>query len=73
MKHGQDRSLAREFPNLKVEHNVAPLSNRLDTPPTLKKEMLTAILGPEFTVSLLSKSGYQVMMKSEAPYFGKKV
>jgi hypothetical protein len=71
-KHGRDRSLARSFPDLTVEHHVAPLSNRLSTPPVLKKDMLVAILGPQFTVSHLHKSGYQVLLKSEAPYFGKK-
>ncbi len=71
-KHGRDRSLAREFPDLTVEHNVAPLSNRFDTPPVLKKETLVAILGPGFTVSHLHKSGYQVLLTSDAPTFGKK-
>jgi hypothetical protein len=72
-KHGRDRSLARSFPDLSVEHrpNVAPLSNRFDTP-TLKKEQLALILGPEFTISHLHKSGYQVLLASDAPYFEKK-
>jgi hypothetical protein len=56
-----------------VPSRTAPLSNRLDTPVSLKHEQLKAILVPQFTVSLLSKSGYQVMLVSEAPYFGKKV
>lgn len=71
-KHGRDRSLVRSFPDLSVEQRTAPLSNRFGPPPLLKKETLTAILGPEFTVSHLHKSGYQVLRKSEAPYFGKK-
>ncbi len=71
-KHGRDRSLARPFPDLTVEHNVAPLSNRFDTPPVLKKEALITILGPGFTVSHLHKSGYQVLLTSDAPTFGKK-
>ena len=71
-KHGKDRSLARPFPDLTVEHNVAPLSNRMDTPPILKKDVLEAILGPAFTISHLHKSGYQVLLTSETPWFGKK-
>jgi hypothetical protein len=71
-KHGKDRSLARSFPDLSIEHNVAPLSNRLSTPPILKKDILEAILGPGFTISHLHKSGYQVLLTSEAPTFGKK-
>jgi hypothetical protein len=71
-KHGKDRSLARPFPDLSVKGNVAPLSNRLDTPPLLKKEVLVAILGDGFVVSHLHKSGYQVMMRSEVPWFGRK-
>jgi hypothetical protein len=71
-KHGKDRSKARSFPDLKIEHNVAPLSNRLDHP-TLKHATLRAVLGSEFTVSHLHKSGYQVMLKREASSFGKKV
>jgi hypothetical protein len=71
-KHGKDRSLVRTFPDLRVEQSVAPMSNRLDTPPLLKKEVLVAILGEGFVVSHLHKSGYQVMMKSEAKWFGKK-
>lgn len=73
-KHGRDRSKARSFPDLSVEQRagVAPLSNRLDTPPLLAKAKLQAILGPEFVISHLHKSGYQVLRKSDAPYFGKK-
>lgn len=71
-KHGLDRRLARPFPDLSVEQNVAPVSNRFGPPPIIKKETLVAILGPEFTVSHLHKSGYQVLLKSDAPYFGKK-
>ena len=71
-KHGKDRSLARSFPDLSVEQRTAPTSNRLNTPPVLKKEALQAILGPEFVISHLHKSGYQVLLKSDAPYFEKK-
>jgi hypothetical protein len=71
-KHGSDRNLARSFPDLSVEQRTAPTSDRLSTPPILKKEILTAILGPEFVISHLHKSGYQVLLKSEAPFFGKK-
>jgi hypothetical protein len=71
-KHGRDRSLARSFPNLKVEQNTAPTSDRFGPPPLLPQETLEAILGPNFVVSHLHKSGYQVLLKSEAPYFGKK-
>jgi hypothetical protein len=74
-KHGKDRSLIRSFPDLSVEQRsrVAPLSNRLSTPPILKKEVLIAILGPEYTISHLHKSGYQVFRKTDAPSFGKKI
>jgi hypothetical protein len=71
-KHGKDRSLVRSFPDLTVEHSVAPLSNRLASPPLLKKEVLMVMLGPDFVISHLHKSGYQVMSKREAPYFGRK-
>lgn len=71
-KHGSDRSLARPFPDLSIEQNVAPLSNRFGPPPILPREKLVAILGPGFTISHLHKSGYQVLPISEAPYFGKK-
>jgi hypothetical protein len=71
-KHGRDRHLARSFPNLKVEQRTAPTSDRMGPPPLLSKEQLTAILGPNFVISHLHKSGYQVLLKDEAPYFGKK-
>jgi hypothetical protein len=72
-KHGKDRSLARPLPDLTVEQRVAPLSNRLDTRDiAAKKPQPTVKLGPNYTISLLSKSGYQVMLKKEAPWFGKK-
>jgi hypothetical protein len=71
-KHGRDRSLARPFPDLSVEQNVAPVSNRFYPPPLLSREVLVAILGPDFVVSHLHKSGYQVLSKKDAPYFGKK-
>jgi hypothetical protein len=71
-KHGKDRSLVRGFPDLTVEQRTAPVSNRLSNPPALKKEVLEAILGPEFVVSHLHKSGYQVLLKSDAQWFGKK-
>ena len=71
-KHGKDRSLARSFPDLTVENKCSPTSDRVDYRPLLKKEALVAILGPEFTISHLHKSGYQVLLKSEAPYFGRK-
>jgi hypothetical protein len=72
-KHGRDRSLARQFPDLSVEQRpgVAPISNKLG-PTRLKKEVLQAILGPGFVVSHLHKSGYQVLSIKDAPYFGKK-
>jgi hypothetical protein len=71
-KHGKDRSLARSFPDLTVEHSVAPLSNRVDVTPEFKKKSMTAMLGPNFVVSHLHKSSYQVLLKREAPSFGKK-
>lgn len=71
-KHGKDRSLARSFPDLSVEQRTAPTSNRLDTPPTLKKEVLIALLGPEFVVEHLHKSGYQVFHRKDLPNLGGK-
>jgi hypothetical protein len=70
-KHGKDRSLARPFPDLSVKHNVAPLSNRFGPPP-LKQEKEPVQLDPKYTVSHLHKSGYQVLLKTDAPSFGKK-
>jgi len=72
-KHGRDRSMARSFPDLSVEHRpgVAPISNKLG-PTRLKREVLQAILGPSFVVSHLHKSGYQVLSVKDSPYFGKK-
>jgi hypothetical protein len=72
-KHGKDRSLAHPFPDLSVEQRTAPTSDRLATPPALKKEMLQAILGPEYIVGYLHKSGYQVFRKTDAPNLGKKI
>jgi hypothetical protein len=73
MIHGKDRSFARSFPDLSVEQRTAPTSNRLDTPPLLKKEALQAILGPEYIIGYLHKSGYQVFRKSDAPNLWKKI
>jgi hypothetical protein len=72
-KHGKDRSLVRSFPDLSVENRTAPTSDRLDIPPVLKKEVLTAILGPEFVISHLHKSGYQVFHRRDLPNLEKKV
>jgi hypothetical protein len=72
-KHGKDRSLARSFPDLSVEQRTAPTSNRLDTTPILKKEMLQAILGPDYIIGYIHKSGYQVFRKSDAPSLGRKI
>jgi hypothetical protein len=72
-KHGKDRSLARSFPDLSVEKRTAPTSDRLATPPILKKEVLQAILGPEYIISHLHKSGYQVFRRSDAPNLGRKI
>jgi hypothetical protein len=72
-KHGNDRSLARTFPDLSVEQRTAPTSDRLDTPPILKKTVLCAILGPEFVISHLHKSGYQVFHVSDLPNLGRKM
>jgi hypothetical protein len=71
-KHGLDRSLARQFPNLKVEQRGAPPSNRFGPPPLLSKSQVTAILGPDFIVSHLHKSGYQVLLRSDLPWAGGK-
>jgi hypothetical protein len=70
-KHGKDRSLARSFPDLSVEQRTASTSDRFG-PPGLKKHQVEAILGPDFVVEHLHKSGYQVLLRSEAPWFGKK-
>jgi hypothetical protein len=70
-KHGKDRSLARSFPDLTVDHHVAPLSNRISAT-ALRKKALAATLGPDFVVSHLHKSSYQVLLKREALSFGKK-
>ena len=70
-KHGKDRSLVHKFPDLSVEQRTSPTSDRFG-PPSLKKHHLEAILGPGFVVEHLHKSGYQVLLKSEAPWFGKK-
>jgi hypothetical protein len=72
-KHGNDRSLARSFPDLSVEQRTAPTSDRLSTPPILKKEALQAILGPEYIIGYIHKSGYQVFRKTDAPNLGRKV
>jgi hypothetical protein len=71
-KHGRDRSKAREFPSLKVEQRTAPTSDRFGPPALLSKEQLSAILGPDFVISHLHKSGYQVLLRGDVPWFGKK-
>lgn len=71
-KHGKDRRLARSFPDLSVEQRTAPTSNRLSTPPVLKKEVMRAILGPDFVVEHLHKSGYQVFHRKDLPNLGGK-
>jgi len=71
-KHGRDRSLARSFPDLSVEQRTAPTSDRLDTPPILRKTVLQVILGPDFIVEHLHKSGYQVFHKKDLPNLGGK-
>jgi hypothetical protein len=71
-KHGKDRSLIRKFPDLSVEKKTSPTSDRMGPPPLLKNEHLQAILGPNFVVSHLHKSGYQVLLKEDAKWFGKK-
>jgi hypothetical protein len=72
LKHGRDRSLARPFPDLSVEIRTAQTSDRFGPPAILKKEQLSAILGPNFVVQHLHKSGYQVLLKEDAQWFGKK-
>lgn len=71
-KHGTDRSLAHPFPDLSIEQRTAPMSNRLDTPPLLKKAQLIAMLGPEFVIEHLHKSGYQVFHRKDLPNLGGK-
>ena len=72
-KHGTDRSLAHVFPDLSVDNRASSTSNRMDTPPALKKEALVAILGSDFVISHLHKSGYQVFHKSDLPNLGRKI
>lgn len=72
-KHGKDRSLARSFPDLSMEQRTAPTSDRLDTPPILRKTVLEVILGPDFVISHIHKSGYQVFHKRDLPNLGHKV
>jgi hypothetical protein len=69
-KHGRDRSLVRSFPDLSVEQRTAPTSDRLDTPPALKRRVLQVILGPEFVIEHLHKSGYQVFHRKDLPNLG---
>jgi hypothetical protein len=58
-KHGSDRSLAREFPDLKVEQRTAPCSNgmrggtaRRVLPPGMK----------QFPVGHCHKQGYELII-----------
>jgi hypothetical protein len=71
-KHGLDRSLVRQFPNLKVEQRTSPTSDRFGPPALLNHEQMSVILGPNFVVQHLHKSGYQVLLKEDAKWFGKK-
>jgi hypothetical protein len=71
-KHGKDRSLVHTFPDLSVEQRTAPTSNRLDTPPILRKTILEVILGPDFIIEHLHKSGYQVFHRKDLPNLGGK-
>ena len=71
-KHGRDRRFARKFPDLSVEQRTAPTSDRMGPMPLLKQEQLEAILGSNFVVSHLHKSGYQVLLKEDTKWFGRK-
>jgi hypothetical protein len=71
-KHGNDRSKARPFPDLSVEQCTAPTSDRLDIPPILRKTVLQVILGPDFIIEHLHKSGYQVFHRKDLPNLGGK-
>jgi hypothetical protein len=71
-KHGLDRSLARQFPDLRVDKKVPPTSDRFYPPATLSMEQVKLILGPKFLVSHIHKSGYQVLLRSELPWAGGK-
>jgi hypothetical protein len=70
-KHGKDRSLVHSFPDLSVEQRTSPTSNRFG-PPGLKKHHLEAMLGSNFVVEHLHKSGYQVLLREDAKWFGRK-
>jgi hypothetical protein len=70
-KHGRDRSLVRKFPDLSVEQRTSPTSDRFG-PSNLKRAQLEAILGPNFVIEHLHKSGYQVLLKEDAKWFGRK-
>ena len=62
-KHGRDRSLVRKFPDLSVEQRTPPTSDRMEPPPILTHEQLSAMLGPSFFIQHLHKSGYKVTLK----------
>lgn len=68
-KHGKDRSGARAFPNLRVEHNVAPLGNQLGGSTAAKAPIEGAF---PFTVSHLPKQGYQLITREDVPYLASK-
>ena len=69
LKHGNDRSLAREFPDLKVEQRTAPCSNgmrgrtaRRVLPPGMK----------QFPVGHCHKQGYELIIPDLQWMGGKK-
>jgi hypothetical protein len=71
-KHGLDRSLVRQFPDLTIEQRTSPTSDRFYPPPLLSTKQVQMILGPSFIVSHLHKSGYQVLLKEDLPWAGGK-
>lgn len=66
--HGRDRSAARQFPDLSLPDKGAKVSNRVSGTvfPVLESKPKT-----NQTVSLLNKSSYQVIMRSEIKDIGK--
>lgn len=68
-KHGRDRSLVRQFPDLQVVQHHRSLGDGFA--PVVWHPPQTYECG--LTVSHLHKSGYQVVSKSELPFVGRKV
>jgi hypothetical protein len=66
-KHGRDRSLCREFPDLTVEHNVAPLGNRFDQTQGKREPNKPP---KHLIVDTLHKQGPMVLSRADLPWAG---